>query len=115
MPGPEHNLLTQFSQLGDQISGPVLDAIMIYPRSCGILHLPREHSTDRPPPAHKVDIAAGDPASPGVGTEENQPGGPKPSATDSRIRWWAWMSCRQSGYGVPPPSSSHTAAASLAR
>jgi hypothetical protein len=76
MPAPEHNLPTQFNRLDDQITGYVLDAIMIYPRSRGTLYLPGEYSTDSKPPAHKVNIGTGDPGNPGVYTQENQLGGP---------------------------------------
>lgn len=76
MPEPTHNLPTQYNRLDDQITGPTLDAIMIYPRSRGILHLPGEYSTDNWPPAYKVEVATGEPGNPGVYTEQNQPGGP---------------------------------------
>jgi hypothetical protein len=76
MPEPEHNLPTQFNRLDDQITGPVLDAMMVYPRSHGILYLPGEHSADSPPPPHKIDVATGEPGNPGIYTRQNQPGGP---------------------------------------
>jgi hypothetical protein len=76
MPEPEHNLPTQFNRLDDQITGNVLDAIMVYPRSRGILYLPGEYSTASQPPARKVDIGTGDPGNPGVYTQQNQLGGP---------------------------------------
>jgi len=72
----KHNLPTQFNRLEDQITGPVLDSIMVYPRSHGILYMPGEYSTDNWPPGHKVDVATGEPGNAGVYTERNQPGGP---------------------------------------
>ena len=76
MPEPQHNLPTQYNQLDDQITGTVVDAIMIYPRSRGILCLPGDYSTDNRPPACKVEIATGEPGNPGVSTQENQLGAP---------------------------------------
>jgi hypothetical protein len=58
MPEREHNLPTQFNRLDDQITRPVVDSIMVCPRSHGILSLPGEHSTASPPPPHKVDVAS---------------------------------------------------------
>jgi hypothetical protein len=54
MPERGHNLPTNFNRLDDQITGPVLDAIMVYPHSHGILHLPGEYSTGSRPAPHKV-------------------------------------------------------------
>jgi hypothetical protein len=76
MPERKHNLPAQFNRLDDQITGPVVDAIMISPRSKGTLYLPGEYSTDSRPPAHKVEVVTGEPGSPGVSTDENQLGGP---------------------------------------
>ena len=50
MPESEHSLRARYDRLGDQIDGPVLDAIVVHPRSRGILSLPGEYSTDRPVP-----------------------------------------------------------------
>jgi hypothetical protein len=77
MPESEHSLPTRYDRLGDQIDGPVLDAIVVHPQSRGILSLPGEYSTDsRPPPAHEVKITGTDPDSLSVRTEQHQPGGP---------------------------------------
>ena len=65
-----------FNRLDDQITGPVLDAIMVYPHSHGILHLPGEYSTGSRPALHKVEVATGEPGNPHVYTDQNQPGRP---------------------------------------
>ena len=61
MPESEHSLPTRYDRLGDQIDGPVLDAIVVHPQSRGILSLPGEYSTDSRPPAHEVKITGTDP------------------------------------------------------
>jgi hypothetical protein len=86
MPEPKRNLPTQFNRLDDQITGNVLDAIMVYPRSRGILYLPGEYSTTSRPPAHKVDIGTGEPGNPGAYTQENQPGSPDHYVVNHDIR-----------------------------
>ena len=49
MPESEHSLPTRYDRLGDQIDGPVLDAIVVHPVCRGMLSLPGEyHSTDSP-------------------------------------------------------------------
>ena len=63
MPESEHSLPTRYDRLGDQIDGPVLDAIVVHPQSRGILSLPGEYSTDSRPPAHAVKITGTDPDS----------------------------------------------------
>jgi hypothetical protein len=70
MPEPKHNLPTQFNRLDDQITGDVLDAIMIYPRSHGRLYLPGEHSTASRPPAHEIMVVSTDRDNQGVYTEQ---------------------------------------------
>jgi hypothetical protein len=72
----EHSPPTRYDRLGDQIDGPVLDAIAVHPQSRGILSLPGEYSTDSRPPAHAVKITGTDPDSHSVHTEQHQPGGP---------------------------------------
>ena len=42
----------------DQISGPVVDSIMIAPWSQGALRMPGEYSTGSRPPGHQVKITA---------------------------------------------------------
>ena len=69
MPEHTHNLPTRFNRLDDQITGPVLDSIMIYPRSRGTLHLPGEYGTASHPPAHAIKVVSTDPDSPGVDIE----------------------------------------------
>jgi hypothetical protein len=61
MPERKHNLPTVFSRLDDQITGDVLDAIVIDPRSRGILYLPGEYSTGSRPPGHQVKLDSSDP------------------------------------------------------
>jgi hypothetical protein len=56
----KHNLPTMFNRLDDQITGDVLDAIIIDPRSRGILYLPGEYSTDNRPPGHQVKLVSTD-------------------------------------------------------
>jgi len=76
MPDSEHSLPTRYDRLGDQIDGPVLDAIVVHPQSRGILSLPGGYSTDSRAPAHAVKITGTDPDSHSVRTEQHQPGGP---------------------------------------
>jgi len=76
MPERKHKLPTVFSRLDDQINGPVLDAIMIYPRSRGILCLRGEYGTDSRPPAHQVNVVSTDRDNQGVYTEQIQRGSP---------------------------------------
>jgi hypothetical protein len=55
------NLPPHYDQLPEQIQPPVLDSIMVYPRSHGVLHVPGEYNTDRRPPRHDCMVtAAGD-------------------------------------------------------
>jgi hypothetical protein len=76
MPDSEHSLPTRYDRLGDQIDGPVLDAIVVHPQSRGILSLPGEYSTGSRPPAHEVKITGTGPDSHSVRTGQRQPGGP---------------------------------------
>lgn len=68
MPESEHSLPTRYDRLGDQIDGPVLDAIVVHPQSRGILSLPGEYSTDSRSPAHEVKITGTDPDPPTMQT-----------------------------------------------
>ena len=72
MPESVHSLPARYDRLGDQIDGPVLDAI-VHPRSRGNLSLPGEYSTDSRPPAHEVKITGTNPDSHSVRTEQHQP------------------------------------------
>lgn len=74
MPERRHNLPTMFSRLDDQITGDVLDAIAIHPRSHGRLYLPGEWSTDNRPPAHEVKRSSSDPDNQGVDYQERPVG-----------------------------------------
>lgn len=76
MPERKHNLPTMFNRLDDQITGDVLDAIVIDPRSRGILSVPGEYSTDSRPPGHRVKITSTDPDNGSVYTDQNQLGRP---------------------------------------
>ena len=58
MPERKHNLLAGCGRLDDQITGPVLDSIVIHPRSRGRLYLPGQWSTSSRPPGHAVDISS---------------------------------------------------------
>ena len=46
MPELTHDLPDGYQHLDDQITGPVLDAIVIHPRSHGRLRMPGEHTPD---------------------------------------------------------------------
>jgi hypothetical protein len=72
----KHNLPTMFSRLDDQITGDVLDAIAIHPRSRGMLFMPGEYSTASRPPGHLVKITSTDPDNASVYTEQHELGGP---------------------------------------
>jgi hypothetical protein len=76
MPERKHNLPTMFRRLDDEITGDVLDAIVIDPRSRGILYLPGEYSTDNRPARHQVKLDSTDPDNGSVYTDQNQLGGP---------------------------------------
>jgi hypothetical protein len=58
MPERKHNLQSRYDRLDDQITGPVLDSIVIHPRSHGRLHMTGEYSTDTRPPAHQVKVTS---------------------------------------------------------
>lgn len=77
----EHNLPTHYERLGDQITGSVVDAIMVYPQSHGELHLPGEFSMDlglrrtgNSPPAREVTVTSEDGSTQGVYTESRSIG-----------------------------------------
>jgi hypothetical protein len=76
LPGPEggHSLVTAFRRLDGQITGPVLDSIVIYPGSRGILSMPG-HAI-RPNQEHRVEVTSSDPHNQGVYTEEQRIVGP---------------------------------------
>lgn len=76
MPERKHNLPTMFRRLDDEITGDVLDAIVIDPRSRGILYLPCEYSTDNRPPGRRVKITSTDPDNTSVYIEQHELGGP---------------------------------------
>ena len=73
---PGRNLPTRYNRLDDQITGPVVDAIVIEPHSRGVLRMPGEWSTDNEPPAHKVECSTTDTDDQGAGYEERALGGP---------------------------------------
>ena len=54
----ERKLRPNFQRLDAQITGNVVDAIMISPRSGGRLSLSGQFSRQDPPPAHKVKTAS---------------------------------------------------------
>jgi len=82
----EHNLPSMFSRLDDQITGPVLDAIVIRPRSHGRLCLPGEWSTSSRPPRHEVKVTSSDPGNQGIYTERRLLG----SAECSTVSYDVW-------------------------
>ena len=76
MPERKHNLPFRYDRLEDQITGPVLDSIVIHPRSGGKLYLDGEWSTGNRPPGHRVKLVSTDPDNTSVYTEQYQLGGP---------------------------------------
>jgi hypothetical protein len=54
-------LRPNFQRRDDEITGNVVDAIMISPRSSGRLSLPGQFSREDPPPAHKVETSSAGP------------------------------------------------------
>jgi hypothetical protein len=76
MPGRKHTLPSVYQRLDDQITGDVLDSIVIHPRSHGRLHMPGEYSTERRPSAHQVKITSTATDNQGVDHEERLLGGP---------------------------------------
>ena len=74
-PGPEdgHNLPTAFRRLDGQITGPVYDSIMVYPRSRGLLSMPGKGQI-RSYQEHRVEVTSSDPHNQGVYTEEQRVG-----------------------------------------
>jgi hypothetical protein len=77
MPERKHSLPDGYDRLEDQITGPVLDSIVIHPRSHGRLHLDREWSTDTRPPGHRVKLVSTAPDNTSVYTEERLLGSPE--------------------------------------
>ena len=73
----KHDLPTAYERLDNQITGPVVDAIAVRPRSRGQISLPGEWSADSRPPAHEVKITSTDPANQSVDTEERLLGSPE--------------------------------------
>lgn len=73
----KHNLPSRYDRQDDQITGSVVDAIVISPRSCGTLYMPGEHSTEKRPPAHQVKITSTDPGNQGVDCDQVQRGRPE--------------------------------------
>ena len=61
----KHNLPAGYDRLEDQITGDVLDSIVIHPRSHGRLHMPGEWSTDNGPPAREFKRSSTDRGQPG--------------------------------------------------
>jgi hypothetical protein len=76
MPEPAHHLPTDYDRPEGQITGPVLDSIVISARSHGRLYLPGEYSTGDRPPAHEVKVVSTDPDNESVHTEQVQRGSP---------------------------------------
>jgi hypothetical protein len=76
MPERKHNLADGYDWLEDQITGDVLDAIVIHPRSRGRLYLSGEWSTGNRPPGHLIGITSTDPDNTSVYTEQHELGSP---------------------------------------
>ena len=77
MPELKHNLPDGYDRLEDQITGGVLDSIVIHPRSHGRLRMPGEYSTDSRPDGHQVKVTSTATDNQGVYTEERLLGGPE--------------------------------------
>ncbi len=77
MPERTHNLPTDYDRPDGQITGPVVDSIVISARSHGKLYLPGEYSTNNRPPAHEVKVVSTDPDNQSVHTEQVQRGSPE--------------------------------------
>ncbi len=77
MPQRAHNLPTDYDRLEYQITGPVLDSIVVTARSHGKLYLPGEYSTAHRPPPHDVRITSTDPDNENVHAERIQHGSPE--------------------------------------
>jgi hypothetical protein len=77
MPERKHNLPDGYARLEDQITGGVVDSILIHPRSHGRLHMPGEYSTDNRPPAHRVHRTSTATDNQGVYYEQRLLGGPE--------------------------------------
>jgi hypothetical protein len=73
----KHHLPSRYDRLRDQITGPVLDSIVVYDRSHGRLHLPGQYGTDNPPPAHDIEIVSTDTDNQGIQTELIERGSPE--------------------------------------
>jgi len=76
MPERKHNLTSRYERLDDQITGDVVDAIVIHPRSHGILYMPGEYCTSNRPPGHRIEKTSTDPDNQGVYHEQIQRGSP---------------------------------------
>ena|ERR1017187_3138005 len=77
MPEGKHSLPDGYDRLDGQITGPVLDSIVIHPRSHGRLHMPGEYRTDKRSPGHQVKVTSTDTENQGVYTGERLLGGPE--------------------------------------
>jgi hypothetical protein len=58
MPAGKHSLPDGYDRLDGQLTGPVLDSIVIHLRSHGRLHMPGEYGTDERPPGHQVKVTS---------------------------------------------------------
>jgi hypothetical protein len=76
MPERQHRLPSNYERLDEQITGPVLDSIVVAARSHGRLHLPGEYSTANRPPRHEVSITSADKNNSAVYREERLLGDP---------------------------------------
>jgi hypothetical protein len=74
MPERKHKLPSSYDRLEDQITGPVLDSIVIHPRSHGKLYLNGEWSTGSRPPGHRVKLTSTATDNQGVHTEQIERG-----------------------------------------
>jgi hypothetical protein len=77
MPERKHSLPDGYDRLEDQITGDVVDSIVVHPRSRGRLYLGSEWSTDNRPPDHRVKLVSTDPDNASIYTEEIRHGAPE--------------------------------------
>lgn len=86
MPERKHKLPSCYERLDARISGPVIDSIVIDPRSRGRLYLPGGYSTEDRPPLHRVVPLSADSENQGVYTEQRQVG----NAERYTVTWDVW-------------------------
>ena len=101
-PGDKHNLPTSFRRFDSQITHYVLDSIMVYPRSRGLLSAARSISSGiyESSQEHQIEVISSDPDNQGVYIEEHRVDG---SEVVDRIRLYFYtLSCDVWNYRDSP-------------